>query len=509
MFESLQEGLSSALRTLSGKARLTEANMREGLQLVQQSLLEADVSFPVVKDFMARVTEEAVGEQVLKSLRPDQQVVGIVHRELVNLMGPVDHSLHLRPDVTVLMMCGLQGSGKTTTCGKLARMILERGRKPLLVAADLQRPAAVHQLHVIGEQIGVPVYSEEGASDPVALCQNAVKHARTTGAQVVILDTAGRLHIDQELMQQLERIDRRVTPDQVYLVVDAMTGQDAVNSAKAFNEALELDGCIMTKLDGDARGGAALSVKAVTGVPLKFIGTGEHLDALEEFHPERMAGRILGMGDVLTLVEQAQQKFDQDEMRQQEERLRRGEFTLDDFRKQLSQIGRLGPLNKIMGMIPGMGGLSKMMGDVDAEGDMRRLVGIIDSMTADERRNPSKVIDQSRRRRIAEGAGVEPHEVSQLVKQFDGMADVMKQMAGMGMRDRMRKVQELQRGGFLDPGATLTKQKKGTGKRLSAGERTELKRQREKEMRRRKREEKRQRGDDHSDPRHNGDPRKS
>lgn len=505
MFESLQEGLSSALRTLSGKARLTEANMREGLQLVQQSLLEADVSFPVVKDFMARVTEEAVGEQVLKSLRPDQQVVGIVHRELVNLMGPVDHSLHLRPDVTVLMMCGLQGSGKTTTCGKLARMILERGRKPLLVAADLQRPAAVHQLHVIGEQIGVPVYSEEGATDPVAVCQNAVKHARTSGAQVVILDTAGRLHIDEELMQQLERIDRRVTPDQVYLVVDGMTGQDAVNSAKAFNEALELDGCIMTKLDGDARGGAALSVKAVTGVPLKFIGTGEHLDALEEFHPERMAGRILGMGDVLTLVEQAQQKFDQDEMRQQEERLRRGEFTLDDFRKQLSQIGRLGPLNKIMGMIPGMGGLSKMMGDVDAEGDMRRLVGIIDSMTADERRNPSKIIDQSRRRRIAEGAGVEPHEVSQLVKQFDGMADVMKQMAGMGVRDRMRKVQELQRGGFLDPGATLTKQKKGTGKRLSARERTELKKHREKEMRRRKRDEKRQRGSD--DPRQNGDPR--
>ena len=301
-------------------------------------------------------------------------------------------------------------------------------------------------------------------------------------------------------MQQLERIDRRVNPDQVYLVVDAMTGQDAVNSAKAFNDALELDGCIMTKLDGDARGGAALSVKAVTGVPLKFMGTGEHLDALEEFHPDRMASRILGMGDVLTLVEQAQQKFDQDEMQKQEERLRRGEFTLDDFRKQLGQIGRLGPLNKIMGMIPGMGGLTKMMGDVDAEGDMKRLLGIIDSMTAEERRNPSKVIDQSRRRRIAAGAGVEPAEVNQLVKQFDGMADIMKRMAGMGIRDRMREVQQLQRGGFLDPGATLSKQKIGTGKRLSAKERADLKKQREKEMRRRKRDGKRGAGGDHDHP---------
>ncbi|HEY4313240.1 MAG TPA: signal recognition particle protein [Pirellulales bacterium] len=499
MFESLQEGLSSAFRSLSGKARLSESNMRDGLRLVQQSLLEADVSFPVVKQFMDRVSEQAVGEQVLKSLRPEQQVVGIVYNELVNLMGPVDHSLHLKPDLTILMMCGLQGSGKTTTCGKLARMIKERGRKPMLVAADLQRPAAVHQLQVIGEQIGVPVYVEEGSQDPVAVCQNAVKHAKTTDAQVIILDTAGRLHIDDELMQQLQRIDRRVTPDQVYLVVDGMTGQDAVNSAKAFNDALELDGCIMTKLDGDARGGAALSVKAVTGVPLKFMGTGEHLDALEEFHPDRMASRILGMGDVLTLVEQAQQKFDQDEMAKQEERLRRGEFTLDDFRKQLSQIGRLGPLNKVMGMIPGMGGLTKMMGDVDAEGDMKRLVGIIDSMTAQERRNPSKTIDTGRRRRIAAGAGVEPSEVNQLVKQFDGMADMMKRMSGLGMRERMREVQQLQKG-FQDPGALLTKQKKGTGKRLSAQERTDLKKQREKEMRRRKRDGKRDRDGDNSNP---------
>ncbi|HEV7222954.1 MAG TPA: signal recognition particle protein [Pirellulales bacterium] len=490
MFDSLQQGLTSAFRTLSGKARLTESNMRDGLRLVQQSLLEADVSFNVVKDFMARVTEQAVGEKVLSSLRPEQQVVGIVYQELVNLMGPVDHSLHLRGDVTVLMMCGLQGSGKTTTCGKLARLLRDRGRKPLLAAADLQRPAAVHQLQVLGEQLGVPVHAEPGATDPVAVCQNAVKQARQSGSDVVILDTAGRLHIDDELMEQLKRIDRKVSPEQVYLVVDGMTGQDAVNSAKAFNEALELDGVIMTKLDGDARGGAALSVKAVTGVPLKFIGVGEHLDALEEFHPERMAGRILGQGDILTLVEQAHQKFDQEEMQRQEEQLMKGQFTLDDFRRMMNQTKKLGPLNKIMGMIPGMGGLSQMMEGVDAEEDMRRLGGIIDSMTADERRNPSRVIDQSRRRRIAAGAGVEPSEVNGLVKQFDGMADIMKRMAGMGIRDRLKQVQQLQQGGLMDPGATLARQKVGTGKRLTSEERAKLKKQREKEARRRNREQK-------------------
>ena len=314
MFELLQEGLSSAIRAIRGHGKLTESNMRDGLQMVQRALLEADASVPAVKDFIARVSEKAVGERVLKSLSPTNQLVQIVYEELVALMGPVDHSLHLQPGVTVLMMCGLQGSGKTTTCGKLGRMIRDRGRKPLLVAADLQRPAAVEQLQVIGQQVGLPVYAEPGAQDPVAVCQNAARHARDGGLDVVILDTAGRLHVDEELMDQLVRIDRRVEPEQVYLVVDAMTGQDAVNSAKAFNEALELDGVIMTKLDGDARGGAALSVKAVTGVPIKFVGTGEHLDDLEEFHPDRMAGRILGMGDILSLVEQAQQKFDQVEM---------------------------------------------------------------------------------------------------------------------------------------------------------------------------------------------------
>ncbi len=492
MFEALQDGLNSALKTLRGQGKLSESNMRDGLKLVEKSLLEADVSFQVVRDFMSHVTEQAVGEKVLKALNPSQQVVGIVYQELINLMGPVDHSLHLKGanEVTVLMMCGLQGSGKTTSTGKLGRMLKARGRKPLLVACDLQRPAAIDQLHVLGEQLEVPVYSDRTQKDPVAVAQAAVREAKKSGADVVILDTAGRLHIDDELMQQLERIDRQVSPQQVYLVVDSMTGQDAVNSAKVFNEKLELDGVILTKLDGDARGGAALSVKQVTGVPIKFIGTGEHLDALEEFHPDRMAGRILGQGDLLSLVEKAQQEFDQEEMQRQEERLKKGEFTLDDFRNQLSQIGKLGPLQKVMGMIPGMGGMTEMMGDVDPETDMKRLFGIIDSMTPAERRSPTKTIDQPRRRRIAAGAGVEPHEVNDLVKQFDTMAQVMTKLAGKGMRERMKMMRELQAGLTQNPNG-LSKQKGSTGKRLSPKERAKLKKEREKEMRRRKRDQKR------------------
>ncbi len=494
MFEALQDGLSSAFKSLRGQGKLSESNMRDGLKLVEKSLLEADVSFPVVREFMSRVSEQALGERVLKSLNPSEQIVGIVHQELINLMGPVDHSLHLqgKGEVTVLMMCGLQGSGKTTSCGKLSRMLKDAGRKPLLVAADLQRPAAIDQLHVLGEQLGVDVYSDRQEKDPVKVCNAAVKQAKQLGADTVILDTAGRLHVDDELMQQLEKIDRRCNPQQVYLVVDGMTGQDAVNSAKAFNEALELDGVIMTKLDGDARGGAAISVKQVTGVPIKFIGTGEHLDALEEFHPDRMAGRILGQGDILSLVEKAQREFDQDEMLAQEERMKKGEFTLDDFKKQLKQINKLGPLQKVMGMIPGMGGLTDMMDDVDPEQDMKRLFGIIDSMTPDERRNPMKTIDQSRRRRIAAGSGVEPHEVNDLVKQFDAMSTMMTQMAGKGVRERMKMVREMQ-AGMSDPNAQLSKKKQGTGKRLSPKERAKLKKEREKEMRRRKRDERNKR----------------
>jgi signal recognition particle subunit SRP54 len=366
----------------------------------------------------------------------------------------------------------------------------QRGRRPLLVACDLQRPAAIDQLHVLGEQLEIPVYSDRTNKDPVAVANAAVREAKKHNADVVILDTAGRLHIDDELMAQLERIDRQVAPQQVYLVVDSMTGQDAVNSAKVFNEKLELDGVIMTKLDGDARGGAALSVKQVTGVPIKFIGTGEHLDALEEFHPDRMAGRILGQGDLLTLVEKAQQEFDQEEMRRQEERLAKGEFTLEDFRKQLSQIGRLGPLQKVMGLIPGMSKLNDMMGDVDHEQDMKRLLGIIDSMTPAERRSPSKTIDQSRRRRIAAGAGVQPNEVNELVKQFDAMSQIMTSMAGKGMRERMKMMQQVQSGMLANPNGLALK-KKGTGKRLSNAEKAKLKKEREREMRRRKREQKR------------------
>ena len=486
MFESLSASLSSALSAFRGRGRLTEANMREGLAGVRTALLEADVAYDVADRFLDRVSADAVGAQVLESLDPAQQLVGIVHRELVNLMGPVDHSLHLQSGkTTILMLCGLQGSGKTTSCAKLARKILGQGRGVMLVAADLQRPAAIEQLAVLGRQLNVPVHVPEGVTDPVAVCQAGVARARKEGISTVILDTAGRLSIDEALMQELTRIDRSVGPDQVYLVVDAMTGQDAVRSAKAFNDALELDGVIMTKIDGDARGGAALSVKDVTGVPIKFIGTGEQIEALENFHPDRMAGRILGMGDVVSLVEEAQRKFDQDEMRQQEERLKAGEFTLEDFKKMLTQTRRLGPLGKVLGMIPGMGGMQEMLGGADLEGDMNRLFGIIDSMTPDERRNPSRIIDQSRRRRIAAGAGVPPAEVSDLVKQFDGMAAMMKGMAGLGLRDRMREVQKLQ-AGLMNP-ARLARPKGDTGKRLTADERRKLKKQREKDARRKKR----------------------
>lgn len=486
MFESLQEGLQSALKSLRGKGKLTEQNMRDGLRAVEDALLEADVSYSVVQDFMGQVTEQAIGQKVMTSLDPSQQLVGIVHEQLVNVMGPVDSRLNLSKETTVIMLCGLQGSGKTTTCGKLARLLQNEGQKPMLVAADLQRPAAIEQLRVLGEQLGVSVYSQEGAKDPVKVCQTAVKQAKQDGVGVVILDTAGRLAIDEELMNELKQIDRRVGPDQCFLVVDGMTGQDAVNSASAFNTALELDGVILTKLDGDTRGGAVLSVKQVTGVPVKFIGTGERLDSLEPFRPEGMAGRILGMGDMVEMVRTAQSELDQKQMAETEERLLRGEFTLDDFRSQLAQLSKPGLIQKFMGLMPGMGEMNKMMQDVDAEKDMKRLFGIIDSMTPDERRNP-KLIEPSRRQRIAAGSGVQPQEVNDLVKQFDGMASIMKQMAGKGMGDRMKMMRSLQEGGLIDPGGRLSRQKKGTGKRLTPTEQKKLRKVKEKEKRRRKR----------------------
>ena len=487
MFESLSASLTSARASLRGRGKLTESNMREGLGAVRTALLEADVAYDVVDTFLDKVVEGAIGAKVLETLDPGQQLVGVVHQELVNLMGPVDHSLHLQSGrATVIMLCGLQGSGKTTSCAKLAKRIKEQGSGVMLVAADLQRPAAIEQLAILGRQLGVPVHTPDGVTDPVAVCNAGVARARKEGISVVILDTAGRLAIDQALMDELKRIDHTVGPDQVYLVVDAMTGQDAVRSAKAFNDALELDGVIMTKLDGDARGGAALSVKSVTGVPIKFIGTGEQIEALEDFHAERMAGRILGMGDVVTLVEEAQRKFDQDEMVRQEERLRTGEFTLEDFKKMLQQTRRLGPIGKVLGMIPGMGQLKELVGDADLDKDMGRLFGIIDSMTPQERRNPGKVIDQQRRRRIATGAGVQLQEVSDLVKQFDGMSAMMKGMAGMGMRERVQQMQAMQ-GQMANPGMRLGKPKGDTGRRLTADERRKQKKQREKDLRRKRR----------------------
>ena len=486
MFESLRDGLSSALRSLSGRGKLTEANMREGLQMVQQALLEADVSYAAAKAFVERVSEKALGEKVLKALDPTEHLVKIVYDELVEIMGPVDCDLHLKGSgVTTIMMCGLQGSGKTTTTGKLGRKIKIRGRKPMLVAADLQRPAAIKQLQVLGEQLGIPVYADLEEKDPVKVCTSALALAAKQGCDVLILDTAGRLHIDEELMQQLVRIEKQCRPDQVYLVVDAMTGQDAVNSAKVFNETLELNGVIMTKLDGDARGGAAISLKHISGGPIKFIGTGEQLDSLDEFHPDRMAKRILSGGDLETLFERAQEVFDQNEMAEQEKRLKEGQFTLDDFLKMMAQTKRLGSISKIMSFIPGMGQLASMMGEADADKEMNRIGGIIHSMTKKERQNP-KIIDQARRCRIAAGAGVQPNQVNDLIKQFLGMADMMKQMSGMGAAGRVGAMQDMMRKMQADPTARMAAQKGDTGKRLSGSEKARLRKLREKAKKKKK-----------------------
>jgi len=491
MFEGITKGLESALSLFRGQGKLTEQNVQEALRAVTRALLEADVNYTVAQQFTQRVAEAAVGSQVLKSLNPYQQFVGIVHQELVNLMGPVDHSLHLRRgEVVVLMLCGLQGSGKTTTCGKLARMLRESQWRPMLVAADMQRPAAIDQLKIIGEQLGVPVYSEPPGGNAVKVCQNGIAAARKAAdVDVVILDTAGRLHIDAELMQELEQIDLRVSPQQILLVCDSMTGQDAVNSAKAFNEALELDGVILTKLDGDTRGGAALSVKAVTGVPIKFIGVGEQLDKLEPFHPDRMAGRILGMGDVLTLVEKAQQEFDAEQMALQQQKMLQGKFTLVDFKKAMGQLKKLGPLKQIMNMIPGMGKVAEMMsgGDADPEQDLQQIEGIIDSMTPQERENPD-IIDIGRRRRIAAGSGSDPADVNKLLKEFSAMAGMMQQMAGMGKMQQMRQLKQLSDSGMFNPGAQVhvPKQRSARGPLDKQAEQDKKKRMRKEAKKQRK-----------------------
>jgi signal recognition particle subunit SRP54 len=489
MFQSLQDGLQSAFKSIQGKAKLTEANMRDGIALVERSLVEADVSIDVVKKFVEDVAAAAEGRRVLLSLRPQEEFVKIVYEELVSLLGPVDNSLPIkRGTQTTIMMCGLQGAGKTTTCGKLAMLIKDQKFKPFLIAADLQRPAAIEQLHVLGQQLGVEVFSKAGATDPVAVCREGLAQAKTAGADVVILDTAGRLAIDAELMAQLKQIDKQIQPDQVLLVVDGMTGQDAVNSAGAFNQALSLDGVIMTKLDGDARGGALLSVKAITGVPIKFIGTGEHMDALEPFRPEGMASRILAMGDILEVAREAHRLIDDKERQNLEARMSKGIFTLGDFRDMMQKLRKPGLMTKMISLMPGMGELSKMMGNTNNEKEMSRLTGIVDSMTPEERRNP-KVIDPSRRNRIARGCGVQPVQVSDLIKQFE-MIGPMLQMATSGSTsDKMKMLQQMQ--GMMannpfNPMAGM-KIKGNTGKRLTPKEREKMQREREKLLRKKNR----------------------
>jgi signal recognition particle subunit SRP54 len=471
MFEGIQRGLGEALKRLRGRGRLTEANVREGLQQVRRALIDADVNFKVANDFIHKVTERSVGQQVLRTIDPSEQIVKILYDELVQLMGPVDPNIRFAKDrPTVIMLCGLQGQGKTTTAGKLALTLRERGRKPLLVAADLQRPAAVEQLRVLGEQIGVTVFSEL-PSTPVDVCRNALHYAKTHLLDTILLDTAGRLHVAEMPMDELRQIDRIVRPDEVYLVCDAMTGQDAVNSAKAFNEALDLNGVILTKMDGDARGGAALSIKAVTQVPIKFIGVGEKLDRLEEFRPEGMAQRILGQGDIMGLIQKVasvQQQISEEERLEQQRKLERGDFTLDDFRKQFEQLKKMGPMKELLSSMPGMGEL--IPEGEDPEEAVGRIQGMIDSMTKEEKRNPD-MIDISRRRRIAAGSGTEPHDIKQFLIQFDQVRVIMRQMATMSVWERIKMVTGMGKMGAFQPGAKMLTKKGDTGHRKSPKER--------------------------------------
>ncbi len=493
MFEGLTRALSEAFKKLRGRGRISESNVKDGLREVRKALLEADVNFTIVNQFIERVTQKAVGQEVLRSLDPSEQIVRIMYDELVELMGPVDHKFHFAKDrPTVLMLCGLQGSGKTTTAGKLALLLRDKyGRKPLLVAADLQRPAAVEQLKVLGTQLNIFVYTEgtvgedgtiKGAN-PVTVCQNSVVHAKKTLLDTVILDTAGRLHIAEMPMDELRQIDRLVRPDDVFFVCDAMTGQDAVTSSKAFNDALDLNGVILTKLDGDARGGAALSIKEVTKVPIKYVGVGEKLDKLEEFHPERMAQRILGQGDIMGIIEKVarvQQDLTQEEIQRQQEKLKKGDFTLDDFRKQVEQMSKLGGMKDLIGQMPGM---SEMIPEgEDPEVAIKRIQGIIDSMTKDERGDPD-IIDLGRRRRIAAGSGVEPHEIKQFLQQFDQIRTLMRQMAQMSIWQRIKMVTGLGKAGMFQPGAMMPKQKIGTGHRKTPKERAEERKKKRKKGR--------------------------
>jgi signal recognition particle subunit SRP54 len=428
VFESLTEKFNSVFRSLSGRGRITEANISDAMHDVRKALLEADVNYNIVKQFCKDVRDTALGAEVITSLHPGQMMVKIVNDELVKLMGPVDTRVYfVSPGPTIILLAGLQGCGKTTTAAKLGKYLVSKGRHPVLVADDLQRPAAIEQLRILGEQVGIPVYTDETAKDSVKVAKDGVQYAKEHGQDVVVIDTAGRLHIDEEMMTQVADVAKAVTPHQIYLVCDAMTGQDAVNSAKEFNTRLELDGIILTKLDGDARGGAALSVKAVTGKPIKFIGVGEKLDKLEEFHPDRMASRILGMGDVVTLVEKAQEQFDHAEAEKMQQKMAKGSFGFDDFLKQMQAVKKMGGLKDVLKLVPGIG---SQIPDVDLDGqELKQMEAIVYSMTLKERRDPD-LIDTSRRRRIAGGAGVQPNDVSSLVKTFKRSRDMMKAISG-------------------------------------------------------------------------------
>ncbi len=453
-FEGLSEKLSAAFKKLRGKGRLSEADVKEAMREIRLALLEADVSYKVVKQFIAQVTEKAVGADVLEALSPAQMIIKIVNQELTELMGGSSSKLTIAPKPpTVIMMVGLQGAGKTTNGAKLAGFMKQKnGKRPLLAACDIYRPAAIEQLEVVGSQLDIPVF-QMGQTNPVDIAKAAVEHAKQHGNDMVFLDTAGRLHVDEELMDELKNIKAAVEPTEILLVVDAMIGQDAVNAAKAFDDALDIDGVVLTKLDGDARGGAALSIKAVTGKPIKFVGMGEKLDQIEVFHPDRMASRILGMGDVLSLIEKAEQSFDQKKAAELQEKLRKNKFTLTDFYEQMAQIKNMGSLSDIAGMIPGIKA-SDLEGATMDDKLLQRMEAIILSMTPYERENPS-VLNSSRKKRIAAGSGTQVADVNRLLKQFEMLQTMTKQFAGGGKMPRgMRKLMG-KRGGFPGMGGGM------------------------------------------------------
>ncbi|HIQ99991.1 MAG TPA: signal recognition particle protein [Candidatus Scybalocola faecavium] len=431
-FESLSEKLQNVFKNLRSKGRLTEADVKAALKEVKMALLEADVNFKVVKQFINTVTERAIGQDVMTSLTPGQMVIKIVNEEMVSLMGSDTKEIALKPvnEITIILMAGLQGAGKTTTTAKIAGKLKQKGRKPLLVACDIYRPAAIEQLEINGKKQDVPVFSMGDKNSPVNIAKAAVEHARTNDYNVVILDTAGRLHVDEDMMQELEDIKAAVDVYQTILVVDAMTGQDAVNVAKTFNDRIEIDGVILTKMDGDTRGGAALSIKAVTGKPILYVGMGEKLSDLEQFYPDRMASRILGMGDVLTLIEKAEAQIDQEKAKELNRKLKKAEFGYDDFLDSMNQIKKMGSVGDILGMIPGVNSAAlKNVSLDDSEAQMKRTEAIILSMTPEERANPD-LMSPSRKKRIAAGAGVDISEVNKLVKMFDQMKKMMKQFSG-------------------------------------------------------------------------------